>query len=396
MPVFQYKALDEKGVVSKGTIRSETPRAARDLLRGQGLQVSHLHEADQQTASRWLSPSKATIAQSLSDLAVLLGVGVPLDEALQTLAHQSRGMLKSIWQRVLDDVSSGRSLADTLTEQSAVFDPLTIAMVQVGENAGNLDEILSQLGRFQQRSAAQKGKVINAILYPGIILLVAGVVTLFLMTNVLPSLLENLSDLGKDLPWPTRILQSVSGFLTTYWPWLLGFLGLAVTVFLGLRTSPAGKMVLDRLWLRLPVVGPMIVKQEISRVALVLSVLLRSGMEFVRAIELAESSTSNAMIRKSMVECREATKRGRDISEALKNQKWMPPVVVQVFAMGQASGRLEELLDKLANDYDQQVETMVNRLSGLIEPVLIVILSVVIGFVVFATFLPILEAGNVL
>ena len=396
MPVFHYQATDKQGVSSNGTIRSETPRAARDLLRGQGLQVSSLSEAGSQTNSRWLTPSKATIAQSLSDLAVLLGVGVPLDESLHTLAQQSRGTLKSIWQRVLDDVASGRSLADAMRDQESVFDPLTIAMVQVGENAGNLDEILSQLGRFQQRSASQKGKVINAILYPGIILLVAGAVTLFLMTNVLPSLLENLMDLGKQLPWPTRVLQAVSSFLTGYWPWLVGAIGTLTAGFLIVRSSEAGRRALHHLWLRLPVIGPLIVKQEISRVSLVLSVLLRSGMEFVRAMELSEASTSNVVVRQALTDCRMATQRGRDISEALQGQQWMPPVVVQVFAMGQASGRLEELLDKLANDYDQQVETMVTRLSGLIEPILIVVLSIVIGFVVFATFLPILEAGNVL
>jgi len=216
------------------------------------------------------------------------------------------------------------------------------------------------------------------------------------MTNVLPSLLENLMDLGKQLPWPTRVLQAVSSFLTGYWPWLVGAIGTLTAGFLIVRSSEAGRRALHHLWLRLPVIGPLIVKQEISRVSLVLSVLLRSGMEFVRAMELSEASTSNVVVRQALTDCRMATQRGRDISEALQGQQWMPPVVVQVFAMGQASGRLEELLDKLANDYDQQVETMVTRLSGLIEPILIVVLSIVIGFVVFATFLPILEAGNVL
>lgn len=396
MPVFHYKTINQQGSSQRGTIRAQTPRAARDLLRGQGLQISELKETAGNSKSPWLVPSQSNIAQSLSDLAVLLGVGVPLDESLHTLASQSRGRGKSIWQRVLDDVSSGRSLADAMRDQESVFNDLTIAMVQVGENAGNLDEILTHLGKFQQRSASQKGKVINAILYPGIILLVATVVTIFLMTQVLPSLLENLADLGNALPWPTRVLNTISNFLIGYGIWLL--LGAMLFGFgwITLRSTAAGKLWLDRRWLQLPVLGNLIVKQEISRVALVLGVLLRSGMEFVRAIELSEASTKNLVMRQALRDCRNATQRGREISDSLKHHTWMPAVVVQVFAMGQASGKLDPLLDKLAHDYDQQVETMVTRLSSLIEPVLIIVLSLVIGFVVFATFLPILEAGNVL
>ncbi len=317
-----------------------------------------------------------------------------MDESLGTLAKQSRGALRGLWQQVLDDVASGRSLTDALSEHPACFDRLTIALVRVGENAGNLDEILNQLGKFQKRAAGQQASILNALLYPLVILLVAVSVTIFLMTNVLPSLLENLADLGKPLPWPTWLLQQLSNALVNYWyVWVA--LGLAFAGTLGwLMKSRRGRDIWDRLWLRVPLVGRLIAKQELSRVALVLSVLLKSGMDFLQAIELAKSAARNSCVQTALENCRLATQRGQDIGQALAVETWMPPVVIQVVSVGQASGQLDELLAKLADDYDGQVAIMIGRLSALIEPVLIVILAVLIGFVVFATFLPILESGD--
>jgi type II secretory pathway component PulF len=399
MPVFAYRVLDAVEQASSGTLRADTPRAARDLLRTQGFRVLELepvnHESRRSAVGWWRRPGRQQVVESLSDLATLLGVGVPLDESIGTLAKQSRGSLRKLWQQVLDDVASGRSLSDSLGEHPQTFDPLTIALVRVGENAGNLDEILHQLGKFQKRAASQQASLINALLYPLVILVVAVSVTIFLMTNVLPSLLENLADLGKELPWPTWVLQQVTNGLIGYWYLWIGILVATVGAWAWLLKNPHGRSLWDRTWLKMPFVGRLIVKQELSRVALVLSVLLKSGMDFLLAMDLAKAAAKNSCVRTALENCRLATQRGQDIGQALAVEPWIPAVVIQVVSVGQASGQLDELLGRLADDYDSQVAVMVGRLSALIEPVLIVILAVVIGFVVFATFLPILQSGDI-
>lgn len=399
MPVFAYRVIDAVEQASSGTLRADTPRAARDLLRTQGFRVLELeavnHESGQSASGWWRRPGRQQVAESMSDLATLLSAGVPLDESIGTLAKQSRGSLRKLWQQVLDDVAGGRSLSDSLGEHIRTFDRLTVALVRVGENAGNLDEILHQLGKFQKRAASQKAHLLNALLYPLVILIVAMLVTIFLMTHVLPSLLENLADMGKELPWPTWVLQQVTSGLIGYW---YVWMSVAVAFLAGwgwLLTNPRGRSWWDRASLKLPFIGRLVVKQDLSRVALVLSVLLKSGMDFLLAMDLAKAAAKNSCVRTALENCRLATQRGQDIGQALAVESWIPAVVIQVVSVGQASGQLDELLGRLADEYDNQVAVMVGRLSALIEPVLIIILAVVIGFVVFATFLPILQSGDI-
>lgn len=399
MPVFAYRVIDAVEQASSGTLRADTPRAARDLLRTQGFRVLELeavnHESGLSAGGWWRRPGRQQVAESMSDLATLLSAGVPLDESIGTLAKQSRGSLRKLWQQVLDDVAGGRSLSDSLGEHIRTFDRLTVALVRVGENAGNLDEILHQLGKFQKRAASQKAHLLNALLYPLVILIVAMLVTIFLMTHVLPSLLENLADMGKELPWPTWVLQQVTSGLIGYW---YVWISVAVAFLAGwgwLLTNPRGRSWWDRASLKLPFIGRLVVKQDLSRVALVLSVLLKSGMDFLLAMDLAKAAAKNSCVRTALENCRLATQRGQDIGQALAVESWIPAVVIQVVSVGQASGQLDELLGRLADEYDNQVAVMVGRLSALIEPVLIIILAVVIGFVVFATFLPILQSGDI-
>lgn len=399
MPVFAYRVIDAVEQASSGTLRADTPRAARDLLRTQGFRVLELeavnHESGQSASGWWRRPGRQQVAESMSDLATLLSAGVPLDESIGTLAKQSRGSLRKLWQQVLDDVAGGRSLSDSLGEHIRTFDRLTVALVRVGENAGNLDEILHQLGKFQKRAASQQAHLLNALLYPLVILIVAMLVTIFLMTHVLPSLLENLADMGKELPWPTWVLQQVTSGLIGYW---YVWMSVAVAFLAGwgwLLTNPRGRSWWDRASLKLPFIGRLVVKQDLSRVALVLSVLLKSGMDFLLAMDLAKAAAKNSCVRTALENCRLATQRGQDIGQALAVESWIPAVVIQVVSVGQASGQLDELLGRLADEYDNQVAVMVGRLSALIEPVLIIILAVVIGFVVFATFLPILQSGDI-
>ncbi len=402
MPVFQYKALDPDQRVLNGVIDSDSPGQARQELRGQGLRVTEMMAAQ---ADRKFSFSLKHIFQRshnhwvtgfTSELATLLSVGVPLLESLTTLIAQNKGPQESIVLHLKDDVSSGVPLAQAMARQPKVFDALCVKMVEVGENTGKLDDILRQLSEFKRRSLEFKDRVLSAMLYPMVILSVSLCVSVFLMTVVVPMLLENLEDTGKSLPMATRLLKAASDVLTAngWWLLLLVLVGIAGAVT-ALRTD-SGKRFRDKALLKIPVIGTMSRKQELARVALVIATLMKSGIEFVKAIDIAIGTTKNVLLVEALRDCSDQVEAGKDIGVALQKWSYFPPLVSQVFTVGQKSGRLEEMLFRLSKDYDSQVEAISGRLSTIIEPVLILVLSAFVGFIMFATLMPILEAGNVL
>lgn len=402
VPVFNYKALDSQLNVLGGVIDSDSPGQARQKLRSQGMRVTEIEavfpkskysfqfrQFFQRSYNHW-------VASFASELATLLSVGVPLLDALTTLITQYRGSHVPIVMHLKDEVASGTPLAQAMSRQPAVFDALCIKMVEVGESTGNLDGILRQLADFKKRSLEFKDRVISALLYPMVILSVSFAVSIFLMTVVVPMLLENLEDTGRTLPLPTRILKSVSDGLLDH-GWIVAIAGIAglVGIVLGLQTE-YGKRLRDKLLLRLPVIGTMSRKQELAKISLVVATLMRSGIEFVKAIEIGMGTTRNVLLTEALNDCARQVSAGRNIGEALEKWSYFPPLVTQVFTVGQESGRLEEMLFQLSADYDGQVESISGRLSTIIEPVLILGLSGFVGFIMFATLMPILEAGNVL
>ena len=406
MPVFEYKALDASRAIRQGVIDSDSPRQARQELRELGLQVTQILETGKKQQKKDGAQSiefgslfkrswDHWVAGFTGELATLLSVGVPLLEALSTLISQYKGKSATIVIHLKDEVSSGRPLADAMSRQPDVFDALCLKMVEVGENTGSLGETLRQLSDFKRRSLEFKDKVMSALLYPMVILSVSVAVSIFLMTVVVPMLLENLLDTGKPLPLPTRILKGASDVLTQHGWWLGIILAAAIVgIAAGLQTE-AGKRIRDKFLLRIPIIGTMSRKQELARVALVIGTLMKSGVDFVKAIDITVGTTKNLLLRDALNDCARQVESGKDIGVALSNWSYFPPLVTQVFTVGQKSGRLEEMLFRLSRDYDRQVESISGRLSTIIEPVLILILSVFIGFIMFATLMPIMETGNV-
>ncbi len=402
MPVYSYVVHDEANRKQSGTIAGDSARHARQLLRDRGLQIVEVAEqnvAKSGEGIRALIPGKRNdshLASFLGELATMLAVGVPMMESLDTLLFQYKGRFRDVILHLKDRIESGNSLAQAMKEQPAVFDKLCISMAEVGENAGNLDETLRQLADFKQRALLFKDKILSALLYPLIILTVSIAIAIFLMTFVIPMLLTNLVEAGRPLPWPTRILKSASDLLVQH-GWLIAIASVVVVVilFMGRRTR-RGKRLWDTWFLKIPLLGNLNRKQEIGRLALMISTLLKSGIEFVKTIEIAKGTTKNVLLDEALTECEQLVTRGKDIGHAFKQNTFFPPMVSQIFAVGQKSGRLDEMLSGLAADYDRQVESATTRLTATIEPVLILSLSVFVGFILFATILPILEAANAL
>ncbi len=427
MAVYSYQAIRPDESTVNGSIASDSPAMARRELRDQGLTVIHLRELKRQSSTAekmsigdenrttstnkepknktfWSTAlvrtpgkrSQAKVAGFLGELSTLLAVGVPLVDGLTTLIGQYKGWYGTRLMQLREAIQSGQTFSSAMAKQPDLFDELSLSLVEVGENTGRLDESLRCLADFKRRSVEFRDRVLNALLYPLIIFVMSIGVSIFLMTVVVPTLLANLADLGKELPWPTRVLKFISDSIVQQGWWLV--LLFAATTFgvVAILRTRTGKRLRDELVSRVPLLGTMSRKQEISRVALVIATLISSGLDLLRALEIASRTSGNVLLQDSLGIIIERIRTGRELGDSMAHLKYFPPLVSQVFAVGQKSGRLEEMLLRLSDDYDKQVTSMSNRMAVIVEPILIVFLSVIVGFILFATLLPILEAGNVL
>jgi general secretion pathway protein F len=401
MPVFAYEAVDSSARDFSGTIAADTPRDARDKLRAQGYRVEALSEkASKATGHRRLLERRGRHAAQLTavirDLATLLGTGINLADALDTLTAQHKGRLQTSLVALRERVTGGSSLSEAMRSEPGLYDELTLQMVSVGENSGTLDQVLDRLADFRERSLMFKDRVTTALIYPAIVVSLAITVSIFLMTVVLPMLLENLIESGHPLPWPTRVLKGMSDVLTADGFWLLILAVGAVAGVVSVARTVWGRRAWHRLLFRLPLLGPLVQKQEISRAAVVISTLMKNGIVFVEAARIAAGTSKNVLLKEALDEIRVRVQAGRDIGDALATTGVFPPLVALIFNVGQQTGKLEEMLDRLAEGYERQVASATARFTAALEPILIVILAVFVGFILFATVLPILEAGNVL
>ena len=329
-------------------------------------------------------------------MSTLLAAGIPLLQALDTITRQHEGRFQRSILLIRDHVAAGGSLTDAMKQQPELFDELCLNIVEVGENAGTLDGSLARLVEFRRRSGNLKNKVANALIYPCIVLAVGLAVSVFLMTYVVPNLLTVLLDSGEELPFATVVVKTISDFLLhDGWILVLVVAGAGLG-WSAVMKSEAGRRRVHRFQLRVPVLGELIRKQSIARVSLVMSTLLKSDLTFVHAVRIAQRTVKNLVLRDALVECEKAVYAGRDISDALEKTRAFPPLVIQVFAVGQSSGRLETMLENLATDYDAQVDVAAGRLTAMLEPIMMILLAIAVGFIAFATILPIMEAGNVL
>jgi type II secretory pathway component PulF len=396
MAVFSYIAIDLDSARQRGTIVADTPRAARDLLRQRGMTVQGLtpHAARGKLLIRRGRHDHKTVA-FIRELATLLGVGVPLLEAIDGIARQHKGAYHAVLLKLRDRIAAGGSLTDAMKDQPAIFDDFCINLVEVGESAGTLDTVLDRLAEFKESAAGLKDRVTTALLYPAIVFVMAVGVSLFLMTFVVPNLLDGLIEQGQQIPKVTQVVKFVSDLLVQRWWMLLAGIVVIAIAFAAVLRNERGRFAWHRLLLKLPVAGEMFRKQAILRIAVVMSTLMKNGVIFGRAIQIAQRSTNNLVMRDALAKCEAAVNGGQDIAKSLETTGAFPSVVIQIFSVGQASGRLEEMLDRLAASYDHQLTTAAQRLTAVLEPVLILFLVLVIGSIAFATVLPMLEAANV-
>jgi general secretion pathway protein F len=398
MAVYLYRGTDAMSATVQGSVIADSPRQARDQLRSQGIAVQTM-QSNRDLHPRlgsWFAFYRARVqwTQACHELSMLLRAGIPLTESLDTLAEQHRGGLRSALSRVRDRVASGASFAAAMSELPQVFDTTTVRLVEVGESAGTLETVLEQLSDYKSRMSKLGDKVFTAMLYPAFLFCFGSGAMIFLMTWVLPPLLENLKETVPVLPWPTRIAKAMSDTVVQYGVWIaVAAAVLLVLVVMAIR-SEAGSRRIDRWVLKLPGFGPMIVKQNVSRIAMIIGSLTRSGLTLPAAVELAVASTQNSALRAALQDAHREMASGKEIADSLERSGVFPPLVVRVFSVGRDTGKLEDMLTRLSDDYNQQLDVASARLTALVEPILILTMACFVGFLLLATILPILQAGN--
>jgi type II secretory pathway component PulF len=397
MAVFSYKAVDGELADRSGTIVADSTWLARDLLRAKGLTVQHVAPESARRGSHWAGRFHAArLTTFVRELSTLLGAGLPLLDSIDAAAEQHRGGFRTCLLLLREDISAGLSLAQAMRRQGQLFDEMCISVTEVGESTGTLESSLERLAEFRERSGQLRSRIGTALLYPTIVLMLGIGVGVLLMTVVVPDLLAALVEAGRPLPWATRVVRSMSEGLVRWWWLLLAIAGLGLAMMTVLLRTQQGRWLWHRLVLRLPLVGEMARKQAVVQVAVVLAALLRAGVVLVGAVQIAQRSVNNEVLRRALQRFETAIQAGQDLGPALEATGAFPRTVVQLLAVGQQSGRLEEMLDRLASDYEKQLSVAAQRLTAALEPLLIVLLAALIGFIAFATILPILEAGHVL
>lgn len=401
MALFTYKATSRDARDVSGVLTADTPRQARDLLRSKGFTVRQVTPRSPASASSapgiprlFARRHTAKVVSFIRELSTLLAVGVSLLESLDTIVEQHGGRFRTALLALRERVAGGASLAAAMGEQPALFDELDVNIVEVGEDAGTLEVVLNQLATFKERTLALKSRVATALIYPAVVLFMTVGVAVLLMTVVVPNLLSALLESGRPLPWPTRAVKAASDLLVQWWWLLLILFASAAVVLAAVMRTRAARWRWHQLQLMIPIIGDLTRKQAIVRMAVVMAALLRSGIVFVRAVQIAQRSTKNLVLRDALSRVEQAVTSGRDIGQALAETRAFPALVVQIFSVGQQSGRLEEMLERLAEDYDRQLTTATQRLTAVLEPLLILVMVVLVGFIALATILPMLEAAD--
>lgn len=396
MPVYSYRAFGPGAAIVRGLVTADSPFAARQSLRQRGLAASRLAECRPKRTRIGRRVSPLALSRWCRDLATLLMVGLPLPEALSSVAGRSPKLLSRIGLSLAQDVQSGRPLSDAMADAPQAFDELSVSLARAGEESGQLEKALSQLGDFKHRSSRFGSALFTSLLYPLLVALMGIVVALFLMTYVLPGIIEPLTELGKPLPAVTRVVKGASDLLIGYGWTLLIAVPLVIWAAWSLWNRPSVRGRIERWLLRVPVLGQAIATKAALEVSSVLATLHSSGVGLTRALDIAAGTLSNRTIAQSLRRASAAVLEGREAASVLQADGLFPPVFVHGLAIGQKTGELDSTLVRLSGELEHELNTTSQRLATVLEPLVIVVLATFVLIICMATLLPILEAGNVL
>lgn len=393
MPTFTYTARTVNGELKSATMEAASREEVVAQLRRQRMNVVKVDE--QKAKKKGGKITMRDIVIFTRQFSTMINSGLPLVQALDILAKQSENpALAEVTRQTVFDVESGHTVADALAKHPKAFNELYVNMVAAGEAGGILDTILMRLATFMEKNDALVRKVKGAMIYPGVIMSVAGFAICVLLIFVIPVFKEMFASVNLELPLPTQIVVAMSEFLLGYW-WAVGG-GVFGAVVLTKRyyATKDGQLVIDRLLLKMPVLGDMLRKSAVSRFTRTLGTLISSGVSILDGLEITAKTAGNRVISDAIMASRTSIAGGDTIAAPLQKSNVFPPMVISMIAVGEQTGGLDEMLSKIADFYDEEVDAAVSNLLAMLEPVMIVFLGVVVGGMVVAMYLPIFDMIN--
>ena len=398
MTTFAYTALEPSGKKKSGYVDAASKDAAIAIVQSDGRFILDIKE---QRAAKKAAPGQRKGKVSKSDLALftrrmadLSAAGLPLDRVLKVVAEQSESVtLTEVAESALAEVQGGMPVSDALAKYPKLFNEIFTQTLRAGEASGQFPEVASRLADFQEMEVARRSKIVSALIYPSILAFVAVAVIVFLLTFVVPRLTAVFSD-PSTLPGTTKVLLAMTGFLTGNYVVIIGAIIAGVVGYRAWTATEAGALARDTFMLKAPTIGPVIRKATVSRFSRVLSTLVYGGVPILQAIELAGLASGNRLFKKSAEQVEHEVREGRQIAEAMRDTGAFPPVLTHMVAIGEETGDLPKMLNRVSDSLDFEVDNGVTRLTAMVEPIIVLTMGLFVGFVVLSVLLPIMSAQD--
>lgn len=397
MKRYNYKAKEkETGKIVKGSVQAETESIAGRLLIDQGYIPQTVTEEGTGLLSGMNRVTTKDRIMFTRQLSTLIGAGLPLAVSLRTVAEQTQSKaMKNVVEEILASVESGKTLFDSFSQYPDLFNGVYLALIKAGEVSGTLDLALKRLADQEEKDAAMMSKIRGALVYPAIILVVIIAVLAFMMIMVVPQVKGLYEDMGEELPELTQLLVGISDFFGNFW-WLVLII-VAATVgglWYAVKKTPTGRHIADNFKLHVPIFGGLFRKLYVSRFARTAEMMLATGVPMLESVKIAVNATNNVVVEEEYSKALESIKGGKPLSESLKDKNYMLPLVPQMASIGEESGKIDEMLGKAAQVYENELDEQINSISTMIEPILMVIMAGLIGVVIGGTLLPIYSLVN--
>jgi len=400
MPVFLWEGQTRKGEKKKGEIEAANEAALRGILRRQGL-TSITVKQKPKNLSEYLPFLKQKVKEKevvifARIFATMINAGLPLIQCLDLLAQQEQNKtFAQIITAIKEDIEGGSTLSDALKKYPKVFDDLFVNLVAAGESGGILDVILQRLSNYMEKAMKLKSKVKGAMTYPASVLVISIAVVALLLVKVIPTFQKMFEGFGGELPGPTQFLITLSTYAQKYF--LVAIIALAVAVYAFRRyyKTEKGTLLIDDLILKSPVFGPLLKKVAVARFTRTMSTMMTSGVPILEGLAIVSKTAGNKIVENALIRVRKSISEGKTIAEPLLETGIFPPMVVQMIAVGEATGALDAMLSKIADFYDDEVDTAVDAMTALLEPFMMVFLGGVVGGMIIAMYLPIFKMASV-
>jgi len=393
MPFFEYKVSTKDGRVVKGSVEEESKEKVSSLLHSKGMVIISIKEVKKSSFKAVRRKVKADEVVVFSrQLTTLIESGIPLVQALEILAEQVKSpYFHQVITDIFNDIKEGTSFNSALSKYPKIFSGFYISMVSAGEASGKLSEILDRVSVYIEESLSLQRKIRASLAYPAIVVSMAILITSFLILKVVPTFKGIFASLGGVLPLPTRILIGISDVARHYFFYLIGVLTVLIAGIKKVISTNKGRKKLDKLLFFLPVFGELITKISVAKFCRTFSTLITSGVPILNSLDIVAKASGNKMVEEAVVETKKFVQQGEPISEPLSRSRIFPPMVVRMIAVGEKTGRLEDMLAKISQFYEDEVNTAVSGLTSMIEPLIIAFLGIVVGSIVVSIFLPIVK-----